>query len=729
MGGGLLLGYATTRPRDFLGDRALFDRQGDASALNAWLRIATDGRVTVAVPRAEMGQGVYTALAMLVAEELDLPWSRVEVEQAPIAKVYGNITALVSALPLADDDERWWVRSGRFALERVARVLGVQITGGSTSVRDAWLPMRCAGAAARSMLMAAAAARLGVTVEQLQASDGQVVHAASGRALAYGTLAAEASLLPAPREPGLKRPADYRYLGKPLPRLDLVSKVNGSAQFGIDLTQHELWHAALRIAPVFGGHLKLVDRAALEAAPGVHAVVMSEDAVTVVARSWWQAEQALRATPPQFDDGQHGAVSSATLYADYARALDGDSGVVYEDRGDTLAHLAAGPIIQAEFHVPPLAHACMEPMNCTARVDAGRAEIWCGNQAPDLFRLLAADALDLDPAQVTLHTPLLGGGFGRRIEADVMLRTLQVARTLPGRTIKLVYSREQDIQHDTYRPPVLARCAARLDARGRILAWHQRSASPAVSQAVLGRAFPHLPLAGPDRTNVEGAAWLAYGVPHRRVEHVTCPIPLPVGFWRSVGHSHNAFFSECFMDELAHAAGKDALQFRLDHLATGCREQRVLLALRDAWSQPIADGHARGLAVHECFGSVAAQVAEVSLREGAVRVHKVWCAVDCGQCINPDTVIAQMESGIAFGLSAALYGDADYRDGRIQQQNFFDHRILTMAQMPEIEVLLLASEDAPGGVGEVGTPPIAPAVANAVARLTGKPVRSLPIKL
>jgi isoquinoline 1-oxidoreductase beta subunit len=728
-GGGLLLGYALLKPRDLIGDRHLLPVHAGETALNAWLRIAEDGRVTVAVPRAEMGQGVYTALAMLVAEELDVPWSAVAVEQAPIAKVYGNIAALVSSLPLADDDQGWLARSGRFALERMARVLGVQVTGGSTSVRDAWLPMRSAGATARMMLTAAAAARLGVPVDELHAADGKVTHHASARALSYGSLAAEAALLAVPSRVQFKSRAAYRYIGKPLPRLDLADKVSGAAQFGIDVIQENMLHAAIRIAPVFGGRLASVDRAALETSPGVQAVVTSDDAVVVVAHSWWHAERALQQCAPQFDDGAHGALSSETLFADYAHALDADDTFVYEDRGDARAQLAASHSVSAEFRVPPLAHACMEPMNCTARVDAQQAEIWCGNQAPDLFRLVAADALGLAQENVRLHTPLLGGGFGRRVEADVMLRALHVARALPGKTIKLIYSREQDLQHDTYRPPVLSRFSASLDERGRIRAWHNRIASPAVSQAVLARAFPRLPLGGPDRTNVEGAAWLAYRIPHRRVEHAACATLLPVGFWRSVGHSHHAFFTECFIDELARAATRDPFEFRLDHLPATSREHRVLALLRDAWSRPVPAGRARGVALHESFGTVVAQLAEVSLAGEEVQVHAVWCALDCGTVINPDIVIAQMESGIVFGLSAALYGDAGYSAGRIAQQNFFDHRLLRMAQMPKIEVLIIDSEDAPAGVGEPGTPPIAPAVANAVARLTGKPIRSLPIRV
>lgn len=727
IGGGLLLGYGLLKPRDLLGSRTVLDTAPGESALNAWLRIAADGRVTVAVPRAEMGQGVYTALPMLVAEELDVPWAMVSVEQAPIAKVYGNIAALVASVPLADHDHGPLARSARFAFERTARVLGLQATGGSSSVRDAWLPMRTAGAAARAMLLSAAAARLKVPATELDARDGVVTHAASQRSLAYGALAAEAALLEPPREVTFKPRTAWRLIGHSPPRLDVPDKVTGAAQFGIDVVQHGMLYAAIRIAPVFGGRVAGVDHDALQAAAGVHSVVRSADAVAVVAGSWWQAENALRMTPPEFDDGDHAALSTASVLADYGRALDGGAGFAYEDQGDAVAALEGAASFSAEYQVPPLAHACMEPMNCTVRVDDGRAEIWCGNQAPDLWRLLAAGALDIAQDQVTLHTPLLGGGFGRRIEADVMLRAIDIARTVPGTPVKLIYSREQDVQHDSYRPPVLSRFTARLDEHGKLLAWHNRIASPSVNQAVIGRAFPRLPLGGPDRTNVEGAAWLAYDIPHRRIDHSQCALALPVGFWRSVGHSHHGFFTECFMDEASAAAGRDPFEFRLAHLPADTREHRVLSQLLAVWSAPVPAGRARGLALHESFGTVVAQIAEVSINADQLSVHRVWCVVDCGTVVHRDTVIAQMQSGIVFGLSAALYGDAGYEAGRIKRQSFSDYRLLTLAQMPVIDVQIIDSDAPPGGIGEPGVPPIAPAVANALARLTGKRQRRLPL--
>lgn len=732
-GGGLLIGYGLFRRRDLLGDPQTLPVSGDEVALNAWLKIAGDGKVTVAVPRAEMGQGIYTGLPMLVAEELDVAWAEVRVEQAPVAQVYGNVVVLADSAPFDRQDRGLLADSVRWTLTRAGRALGIQITGGSSSVRDAWLPMRTAGAAARDMLLRAGAMRLDVAATELSTRDGMVTHEPSGRALSYAALAADAATLAPARDLRLREPAQWRHLGQPRPRLDIPAKVDGSAQFGIDIRQAGTVYCALRIAPVFGGRLVRFDRAALEARPGVIAVVPMEDALAVAGRTWWHAEQALSHAAIEFDDGPHAALSSAAIFTAYAQAIDAADGYAYENRGDAravLANGAVGAVVHAEYRVPMLAHACMEPMNCTVRLGDAKAEIWIGNQAPDLLRRIAADALDLDVAAVTIHTPYMGGGFGRRVEPDVMLRALAIARAIPDQTVQLIYSREQDLQHDTYRPPALSRFAARLDADGSILAWHHHIASPSVSQAVLGRVFPRLPLGGPDRTNVEGAAFLPYATAHRRIEHTAVPIVPTVGFWRSVGHSFNAFFSECFVDELAVLAGVDPIEFRLRHLRDRPREARVLTLLRDLsdWTAPLAAGSARGVALHESFHSIVGQVAEVRLDRGSIVVERVICVIDCGQVVNPDSVFAQMESGIVYGLTAALYGDVKVADGRIQQSNFPDYRMLTLAEMPRIETHVVQSGAEPGGAGEPGTPPIAPAVANALARLTGVRQRTLPLR-
>ena len=731
VGGGLLVGFGLFKPRDLLGDPALLPIDPGEVALNAWLKIAENGIVTVAVPRAEMGQGVYTALPMLVAEELDVPWSMVEVEQAPIDSVYGNIVMMIDGAPFDHKDDAWLPSTARWSMGRFGEILGIQATGGSTSVRDAWLPMRTAGAAARDMLVRAAAARFDAHPNDLEASDGVVTHAESGRSLSYGALAGEAARLEPAGNIPFKSTEAYRYLGKPMPRTDVPAKATGAAAFGIDVRIDGMLYAAIKAAPVIGGSLTTVDAATIESMRGVEAVVELHDAVVVVADSYWHAQSALNTAEIVFAPGVNADVSSLNIFLTLKEALDDGDFFTYENTGDAEEALMGVDAIAAEYRAPLLAHACMEPMNCTVRIDGDHAEIWCGNQAPDILRMRAADALDVPGEHVTIHTSLLGGGFGRRGETDFMLRAISVAQAMPGRAIQLIYSREEDIQHDTYRPPAIARFKARLDDHGRIAAWHNQIASPSVLQAVLGRTFPKLPTGGPDRTNVDGAAFLAYDIPHARVEHAAVDVPVPIGFWRSVGHSFNAFFTECFMDELAQAAGLDPIDFRLAHLSAHPRETRVLELLREfgGWDTPPPAGRALGVAFHESFNSIAGQIAEVSIENGHLRVHRVVCVIDCGQVVNPEIVIMQMESGIVFGLTAALYGDVQVEGGRIMQWNFPDYRMLALKDMPRIETHVIESGAEPGGVGEPGTPPIAPAVANAVARLTGTRIRSLPIRI
>ena len=728
-------------PRNRLRRPADFAALAGSSAFNAWLTIGADGAVTVHVPRQEMGQGITTALPMLVAEELDCDVALLKFDQAPVDAVYANATLLADGVPFRPDDSGWIAGAARQTQYRVAELLGVQATGGSTSVRDAWSVMRHAGAAARSQLVAAAAQRWGVAAAECRTENGRVLHAASKRALGYGELSVEAALIKPSSSVTLKDPGAFRLIGKAQPRLDIPAKTNGTAPFGIDTRLPEMAYAAIAHCPVFGGTLKRVDSAKASRMPGVRAIVelpptsTTAAAVAVVADSWWRAQNALAALEISWDGGAHASLDSASQRAVYAELLANGKGREYESVGDAESVLAASKqVLEASYFVPYLAHATMEPMNCTALVKDGRCEIWAGNQAPTLVRWMAGKASGIATEKVTVHTPFLGGGFGRRAEMDVVVETALIAARLPGTPVQLIWSREEDLQHDVYRPMAVARLRCALDAGGAIAAWHHRIVSQSCTQSFTGRLIPAAASdVLKDKTTSEGAYDLAYEMPSRLVEHVLAEQPVPVGFWRSVGHSHNAFFVESFLDEVAHAAGKDPLRYRLAMLGGAPRHRRVLEAAARAagWAEPLGGkGRGRGIALAESFHSIVAQVADVEVDAGHVRVRRVVCAIDCGRAINPDTVAAQMESGIVYGLSAALHGAITLKGGRVEQANFPAYEVVRMADCPAIEVHLVESGwEHLGGVGEPGTPPIAPAVANAVFAATGQRVRELPIRL
>ncbi|MGI9304797.1 MAG: molybdopterin cofactor-binding domain-containing protein [Gammaproteobacteria bacterium] len=731
LGGGLLVGLYFWPRRDWLGDPALLlPKQGEV-ALNAWVKIASDGTVTIAVPRSEMGQGVYTALPMLLAEELNVDWNMVRVEQAGIDRVYGNVQIMMDAIPGDPDNDGTFKTFARWASKTVGTGLGIQLTGGSTSVRDAWEPMRMAGAIARDMLIAAAARQWDVPPGECVAESGQVIHGASGRIVDYAEVAVAAAELSPPKQlPTLKDAASYKLLGKPLPRLDVPEKTNGGAVFGIDVRQPDMLYAAIKIAPVFGGTVKSFDANSVSTLPGVYDVVEIPDGVVVVADSYWRAKKAVNALPVEFDDGANAQLDSEAIYARLQSELDSGDANVAEDHGDIDGALAtAAATHEAEYRVPYQAHACMEPINCTAKVSNDSCEVWVSNQAPTLVQMVAAKTADVPTDNVTVHTTFLGGGFGRRFELDVVTQAVRVALKTKGRPVKLIWSREEDIQHDVYRPAVLSRFRAGLDADGSPSAWLNRLASPSVGYAVSKRNMPFASTAMPDRSNTDGAAHLPYGIPGRRVEHVTVASPVPVGFWRSVGHSHNAFFTECFIDELAHKAGRDPFEYRRALLADRPRHRAVLEMAADKadWDTPLPAGSGRGIALHESFASIVAQVAEMTVTGNRVKVDRVVCVIDCGQVVNPSIVEAQMESGIVFGLSAALFGEITLKSGRVEQSNFPNYPVVTLATMPRIDTHIVESQAAPGGVGEPGTPPIAPAVANAVFATIGKRLRRLPI--
>jgi isoquinoline 1-oxidoreductase beta subunit len=687
--GGLVLGFHLPA-----GGRSARAGAGE-TAINAWLRIAPDDTITVVVAHSEMGQGVHTSLPMLLAEELEVDWTKVRAEFAPTAEVYRN------------------------------RMFGIQGTGGSTSIRSSFEHLRRAGATAREMLRRAAAEAWGVPVEGCRAQGGRVVHEASGRAAGYGGLAAAAAKLEPPAEVPLKKPGDWSLIGTAVPRLDVPAKVDGSAGFGIDVTLPGMLTATILASPVFGGRLKSVDEAPALAVAGVRAVVPLEAAVAVVAEGYWPALKGLEALAPVWDEGPHAAMSDATIRAELSAALEQEGAVAF-GQGDLAAALAgADRRLEAAYEVPYLAHATMEPMNATARVTDTGVEIWAPTQGQGPIQQAVAGLLGLAPAQVEVHTTFLGGGFGRRFETDFVVQAVFVSKAA-GAPVKLVWSREEDMRQDFYRPAAMAHFSAGLDGAGKPLAWYARLASP----SIMSRALPHLVKDGIDPTSVEGVSDTPYGVANLRVAYAMRHFGVPVGFWRAVGNSQNAFFVESFVDELAHAAGRDPLAFRLDLLGEHPRHRKVLESAAEAagWGRAAPAGRFRGLALHESFGSIVAEVAEISLAEGReIKLHRMTCAIDCGRTVNPDTVVAQMESGIVYGLTAVLFGQITIDAGRVREGNFDSYPMLQLAHMPAVEVQIVESGAALGGVGEPGTPPAAPALTNALFAATGKRIRSLPL--
>lgn len=725
-GGALLLGWGLRAP-------SAAERLGDADAqrlaLNAWLRIAADGTVEVAMPRAEMGQGAHTGLAQLLAEELDADWAQVRVVDVPIAQVYANQALLLNVLPLQPGDEGLIARFARGAGQRLGYWLHLQVTGGSSSVRDAWEPLRLAGASARAMLLQAAAARWQLPVDQLRTESGRVV--AGERSLAYGELAADAAKLSPPTEVALKPRAQWRLIGKPVPRLDLPAKVDGTAVFGVDMKLPGLLHAAIRHSPTWGGSVVGLDETALRAAPGVRDVlVLKGSAVVVIADRWWRAEAALKKHPPRFDAGPKAAWSSELMRTQLRRALDQRPGFAFRDEGDADALLDGGSL-QADYELPLLAHAPLEPQNATAQFKDGQLTIWAPTQVAALARFKAAEVAGVAQDAVTVHTTYLGGGFGRRLETDVIEQVVAIAMRTQGAPVKLLWNREEDFAQGPFRPPAISRFAARLGPDGLPLAWRNVVAGPSLSLDTVRRLLPALAMDGPDKNHIEGAYELPYAIPNLQVRQLRVDCGVPVASWRSVGHSINAFATECFLDELAEAAGRDPLAYREALLADRPRHLAVLrrAARLGDWGAPLPAGRARGIALHESFGSICAQVVEASVDQGKVRVQRVSLALDAGSIVNPDMVRAQMEGSVIFALSAALHGEITIADGAAEQRNFPQQPLLTMAETPAIEVALIESELAPGGVGEPGVPPLAPALANAVSRLLGRRIRRLPIRL
>jgi isoquinoline 1-oxidoreductase subunit beta len=671
--------------------------QGPSVALNPFVSIAANGVVTITVNKSEMGQGVYTSLPMLVIEELQCDWTMVRVVPAPVADPYSHT------------------------------VFGVQLTGGSTSVPSEWERMRQVGAVAREMLLAAAANLWGANPADCRVEKGSVVHP-DGRRIGYGDIAEKAASMAVPQGVRLKRPADFTIVGKPTGRLDTPEKVNGTGLFGVDVNIPDMLVAVIARPPVFGATIKHVDDGKTRAVAGVQDVFEIPLGVAVVARTFWSANLGRRALSIDWDAGPLATLSTTTMGKDY-RDLAMTRGSVAREKGDPDGTFrGAARVIEADYEVPYLAHAAMEPLGCTVDLRDDRCDIYVGTQAQGLDRMAAAAVTGLAPEQVNIHTTLLGGGFGRRANpaSDFVVEAVHVAKRL-RRPVKVIWTREDDMKGGYYRPMMADHVAAAFDASGTLTGWRHT----VVGQSILkGTLFQAMLEAGIDPTSVEGAQDIPYEIPNILVDLHTTDVGVPVLWWRSVGHSHTAFVVESFIDEVASTAGVDPYRMRRDLLAADPRRRAVLdLAAKKAgWGDPLPEGWGRGIAVHKSFESYVAQVAEVSVApDGHVVVHRVVCAIDCGRIVNPATIEAQVEGAIVMGLSAALFGKIDIDEGRVEQGNFSDYPIVTMRDMPEVEVHIVPSEGHPGGVGEPGLPPIAPAVTNAIFSLTGKRIRKLPI--
>ncbi len=659
-------------------------------APNAFLSIDRAGTVTIWVAKSELGQGVRTALPMLVAEELEADWAKVRIEPAILDAKYGN-----------------------------------QGTGGSASVRRSWLPLRTAGAAAREMLVAAAAATWSVPPSACRAQAGEVIHAQTGRRLGYGALVEKASALQVPDHPALKDPKDFHLLGTSVPRLDLHSKVDGSARFGIDVRRPGMLFAAIARCPVFGGVPASVDDVRARQVPGVRDVVRLRTRVAVVAENTWAAFEGRRALQVTWDEGADAGLDSADIRAKFEQMSRGQAATARHDGDPEPALSRAALKLEADYEVPFAHHAPMEPMNCTADARGDRCEMWAPTQFPSIVRRAVAGEIGVPPEAVQVNITLVGGGFGRRIEADYAVEAAAVSKQV-GAPVQVVWSREDDIQHGWYRPASLHRLRAAIEG-GRLTAWTHRVVAPSI---VAQRGFADLKN-GLDEQAVDGAANIPYAIENLHVDYVLAETPVPIGWWRSVFASQNAFATECFLDEVAMALQKDPVALRRELLAKSPRHLGVveLAASKAGWGTPLPAGHARGVALCESFGSFVAQVAEVSVAEsGEPRVHRVVCAVDCGMTVNPGIITQQFEGAVAFALTAALKGPITIEKGRVEQSNFHDYELLRMSEMPEVEVHIVQSREAPGGIGEPGVPPLAPAFANALFAATGKRIRRLPIR-
>lgn len=667
---------------------------------NAFIRIAPDDSVTIVVNKSEMGQGVYTSLPMLINEELEAEWGKIRVESAPVAAVYNHTG------------------------------FGMQLTGGSSSIPSSWEQLRRVGATARMMLIEAAAHHLKVPAAECHAENGQVIHAASGRKLSYGMLATAAAALPMPENVALKPASEFKLIGQPLKRLDTPEKINGTAQFGLDVYLPEMLTVLVARSPVFGGKVKSFDATEAKKIKGVVGVYQVPTGIAVAATGFWPAKTARELLQIEWDEGPGATLSTAGMGKEYQALAQKPGAVARRDGNPEQALQGARKSVIAEYEVPYLAHAAMEPLNVVVDLKADHCTIWTGTQSQTMDRAMAAQVVGLKPEQVEIHTTYLGGGFGRRANprSDFVIEAAQVAKAV-GKPIKLVWMREDDMRGGYYRPMWADRVTAAIGADGKPVAWQHTIVGQSIVADTPFENF--LTKNGIDQTSVEGAATMPYAIPNLQVDLHSPKKPVTVQWWRSVGHSHTAFVVETMMDELAALAGADPVQYRLDLLAKSPRHAGVLklAAEKAGWGRKdLPKGHALGVAVHQSFDSYVAEVVEVSVEGGRINVHRVVCAVDCGMVVNPDGVRQQVESAMVYGLSAALNGAITLENGRVVQSNFHDYTPLRLSRMPAVEVHIVPSDAPPTGIGEPGTPPIAPAVANAVFALTGKRLRRMPLE-
>jgi isoquinoline 1-oxidoreductase subunit beta len=731
--GGVAFGYYQYRkpiPNPLKDDLA----EGEAT-FNPFIKIASDNTITIIAPRAEMGQGIYTTLAALAAEELDVSLKQIRIEHGPASPAYYNRAALVDGAPFAVFDHGTIAESVRTAMGVVGKFLALQITGGSASTADGFEKMRHAGAAAREMLKTAAAGKLGVAASSLKTENGVVTDPASGKSLTYGDLAKAAAEVDPPGDIALRGRSEWKILGHSQPRKDMPSKVTGKPIFGIDTQLPDMLYATVRMNPQPGGKMKSFDPKAALAMRGVKKVVAIDspygNGIAVIADNTWRAFRAAEAVEVVWEDGPNPR-SSADVSRLLDDALSGSDFFSLRKSGDPEKAFADAPrdkLVEAVYEVPYLSHAAMEPMNATARLKDGVLDVWSPNQSPTVIKIIGHRISGVADNKINVHTTFLGGGFGRRFEPDFNDYAIRVAMATEGRPVKVTWTREEDISHGPYRPPAKSRYRARLDNDGLPTALHGAVASPSVMTGMVARLMPDLPMAGPDATLIDGAYNQPYTIENYRIDGYKVPIAVPIGSWRSVGCSFNSFMHESFIDEVAHSGGHDPLELRRKLMADYPVALKLLdkLEAMSQWKTPPAPGKARGMALTIAFGTWVAEAVQIGEENGSIRVEKVWCVADPGLALDPNNFRAQMMSGIIYGLSAAIGQNITFADGVVEQSNFSDYDAMRMNQCPDIEIEILENSGHLSGAGEPGTPPVMPALANAIFALNGKRIRTLPL--